>query len=66
MQDSGRARLPEGMEGMARLHALIGQQISGRAADRDGEPAEEAPMRWRKRWRWWSGSRPTEGRGWRR
>nr|WP_281361683.1 IS110 family transposase [Acrocarpospora pleiomorpha] len=46
MDESGRvlarARLPEGMEGMARLHALIGEQISGRAGDQDGGPGQEA------------------------
>ena len=47
----GRAKLPEGVAGMARLHAMIGEQL--------GED------RARKR-RWWSGSRPTAARGCRR
>ena len=51
--ESGRrlakARLPEGVAGMARLHALIGEHLD--------EPTRPTPTRWR------SGSRPTAARG---
>ena len=43
-----KARLPEGVAGIARLHAMIGEQLG----ERRGRP------------RWRSGSRPTAARGW--
>ena len=46
-----RRRLPEGVAGIAALHALV--------ADHLGEDDEPGP-------RWWSGSRPTAARGCRR
>ena len=55
MDSAGRrlakARLPEGVAGIARLHAMIGEQL-GEDADRT------TPGRSR------SGSRPTAARGW--
>ena len=53
MDEAGRrlakARLPEGVAGIARLHAMIGEQL--------GEDAEAGRGGW-------SGSRPTAARGW--
>ena len=46
----GRAKLPEGVAGIARLHAMIGEHL--------GDDDE--------RRRWWSGSRPSAARGCRR
>ena len=46
-----RRRLPEGVAGLAALHALVGDHL---------------PERVPSRGRCWSGSRPTAGRGCRR
>ena len=43
-----RARLPEGVAGIARFHELIAAHL----------PEGDEPGAW-----WWSGSRPTAGRG---
>jgi len=44
-----KARLPEGLEGITRFHALV---------------AQHAPADWAtSRAGWWSGSRPTAARG---
>ncbi|WP_212743950.1 transposase [Glutamicibacter sp. V16R2B1] len=45
-----KARLPEGLAGITRLHELVGAHL-----DEDAGPD-----------RWWSGSRPTAARGCRR
>ena len=51
----GRARLPEGMAGMTRLHAMIAStSMTTRWIPRPG------CSRWAG---WWSGSRPTAARG---
>jgi hypothetical protein len=46
----GRAKLPEGVAGIARLHAVIVSTSATRPTTR----------------RWWSGSRPSVARGCRR
>ena len=48
-----RARLPEGLEGITRLHALVAEHAPAAWAEADEEAAG----------RWWSGSRPTAARG---
>lgn len=35
-----KARLPEGVAGMARLHAMIGERLGEPASDEDGATAE--------------------------
>jgi len=52
-----RKRLPEGLDGMTRLHALIAEFFPEEWADL--EPGEAAA-------RVKAGSRPTAGSGWRR
>jgi hypothetical protein len=59
VDDTGRrlakARLPEGIEGISRLHALLADHLPEEWADPDTAPSAG---------RWWSGSRPTGARGW--
>src|SRR4051794_26655431 len=62
LDESGRrlakARLPEGMVGMSRLHELIAEHLDEAANDPDSGCSPRARS-------WW-GSRPTGVRGWRR